>query len=294
MTATLERIDLVVRHARDERPHFRILVEEMLEIVRAVLGAEGLVLPVNRRGETAQERMRPVAREERVPVRPPQDLDDMPAGAAEQPLQLLDDLPVAAHGAVKPLEVAVDDKGEVVEPLASCDRQAGKRFRLVHLAVAEQAPDAAARRVGEAAVGEVAHEARLIDRADRPDPHRAGRHLPEVRHEPRMGIGAQAHAADLAAIALEVLLRQPPLEKGARIDPGSRVRLEKDEVAALAILRAAEEMVEADLENFGSRGVARNVAAKLSGREIGAHDHGERVPAYDRCYPLFERQIARI
>jgi hypothetical protein len=109
-----------------------------------------------------------------------------------------------------------------------------------------------------------------------------------------MGIGAQAHATNLAAIALKVLLRQPPFERGARIDAGSRVRLEEDEVAALAILRAAEEMVEADLEDFGRRGVARNVAAKLSGREIGAHDHSERVPADDRCYPLFKRQIAWI
>src|SRR3712207_7423764 len=45
--------------------------------------------------------------------------DDVPARAAEDRLELLDDLPVAAHGAVEALQVAVDDEDEVVELLAA-------------------------------------------------------------------------------------------------------------------------------------------------------------------------------
>ena len=57
-----------------------------------------------------------------VPARAPQDLDDVPAGAAEIAFQLLDDLAVAAHRAVEALQVAVDDEDQVVELLAAGQR----------------------------------------------------------------------------------------------------------------------------------------------------------------------------
>src|SRR3712207_8628494 len=48
-----------------------------------------------------------VARDQRVPARAPDHLEHVPAGAAEDALQLLDDLAVAAHRAVEALQVAV-------------------------------------------------------------------------------------------------------------------------------------------------------------------------------------------
>ena len=56
--------------------------------------------------------------EQLVPLRAPDDLDHVPAGAAEDGLELLDDLAVAAHRAVEALQVAVDDEDQVVELLA--------------------------------------------------------------------------------------------------------------------------------------------------------------------------------
>jgi hypothetical protein len=158
-----------------------------------------VVLAVDGRGEPAQERVRGVAREQHVPLRAPQHLDDVPAGAGEERLQLLHDLSVAAHRPVEPLQVAVDHEGQVVERLARRQRQGGDRLRLVHLAVAEDAPHVPPRRVDEVAVGQVAHEARLVDGVDRPDPHRPGRELPQGRHQPRVRIGAEPLAAHLLA-----------------------------------------------------------------------------------------------
>ena len=60
--------------------------------------------------------------EQVVPLAAPDHLDDVPAGAAERGLQLLDDLAVAAHRTVQALEVAVDDEDQVVEPLAAGQR----------------------------------------------------------------------------------------------------------------------------------------------------------------------------
>ena len=240
---------------RDQLLHRGVLAEEVLDVVGAVLGAEVLILAVHRRGQAAQEHMVLVACEEGVPVRAPQHLDDVPARAGEQRLQLLHDLAVAAHRAVQALQVAVDDEAEVVQLLARGQRQAGDRLGLVHLAVAEHAPDMAVRGLHEAAVLEVAHEARLVDRAQRPEAHRAGGELPEVRHQPRMRVGAQARAAELLAIVGQLLFAQAAFEKGARVNPGRRMRLEVHEVGVARCVGrrvvAAEEVVEAHLEDLG-------------------------------------------
>jgi hypothetical protein len=76
-----------------------------------------------------------------VPVAAPDHLDDVPAGAAEDRLEFLDDLAVAAHRAVEPLQVAVDDEDQVVELLARGERDGAERLGLVGLAVAEERPD---------------------------------------------------------------------------------------------------------------------------------------------------------
>ena len=112
----------------------------------------------------------------------------VPAGAAEDGFQLLNDLAVAADRTVEPLQVAVDDEDQVVELLARRERDRAERFRLVGLAVADERPDLGVRPVLQAAIFQVAHEARLIDRTDRAEPHRHRREFPEVGHQPGMRI----------------------------------------------------------------------------------------------------------
>ena len=256
VAAAAQRVDLALRHVGDEGLQIRMLTEEIFEIVGAVLGAERLVLAVDGRGENPEQRMVPVEREERVPVRAPQHLDDVPAGAGEQTFELLDDLPVAAHRPVEPLQVAVHDEGDVVEVLARGERQGGGRLWLVHLAVAEHAPDVAAVGLGQAPVAQVAQEAGLIDGVDRADAHRTRRELPEIRHQPGMRIGAETVAAEFLAIGGDLVLVEPALEEGAGIDARRRMRLEIDEVARGTRL---EEVIEARLEDLGRRGIARDV-----------------------------------
>src|SRR5690606_15656688 len=108
-------------------------VEEVLADVLAVGDAVGLELPVGRLVHLPQQLALVVEREHAVPLAAPDDLDDVPAGAAEDALQLLDDLAVAAYRAVEPLQVAVDHPGEVVEALARGDAERPDRLRLVHL-----------------------------------------------------------------------------------------------------------------------------------------------------------------
>ena len=117
--------------------------EEVLAHVVGVARLEGLVLAVDRLLHAALEQAVVVGGEQRVPVLAPDHLDDVPAGAAEVGLELLDDLAVAAHRAVEALQVAVDDEDQVVEVLAAGERDGAHRLGLVHLAVAHERPDRA-------------------------------------------------------------------------------------------------------------------------------------------------------
>src|SRR6185312_4283 len=107
-------------------------------------------------------------------ARAPDHLDHVPARAAEVALELLDDLAVAAHRTVEPLQVAVDHEDEIVERLARGHADGAHRFGLVHLAVAAEAPHLASLGIGEAAIADVLHEARLVDRHQRTEAHRHG------------------------------------------------------------------------------------------------------------------------
>ena len=141
-----------------------------------------------------------VAREQRVPLRSPEHLDHVPAGAGEQRFQLLDDLAIAAHRPVEPLQLQLMMKVR----LSRRSRAARVSAPTDSGSSISPSPNTPQTRrsavVGEAAILEVAQETRLIDRADRPDAHRAGRKLPEIRHQPGMRVGAQAAAADLLPV----------------------------------------------------------------------------------------------
>ena len=88
--------------------------------------------------------------------------------------------------------------------------------------------------VDDAAVLQVAHEARLIDRHDRAEPHRHGRELPEVRHQPRMRIRRQPFAVDFLPEVVELFFAEAAFEKRARVDARRGMPLEVDEIAAEA------------------------------------------------------------
>ena len=189
VAAALQGVDLGVGHALDERARIRVLLEELRSVIVAVAGAEILIFAVDGLGEPAQQHVLLVAGEQGVPVGAPEHLDHVPAGAGEQRLQLLDDLPVSAHRTIKSLKVAVDDEGQVVESFARRQRQRGRQLRLVEFAVPEHPPDPAIACAHEAAMLEIAHEAGLVDRIDDAKPHRPGRKLPEVGHEPGVRVG---------------------------------------------------------------------------------------------------------
>ncbi len=171
VTATMEPPDVIVAHVGDHVLQLRILAEEILAGIRTAVPFERLIFAVDAFLHALAQEPLGIAHEQRVPIRPPQHLDHIPAGAAEIALQFLHHTTVAANRAVETLQVAVDDENQVIELFACRQRNGALRFRLVHLAVAHERPDLAIGRIDEAALVHVFHEPRLIDRRQRPEPH---------------------------------------------------------------------------------------------------------------------------
>ena len=107
-----------------------------------------------------------------------------------------------------------------------------------------------------------------------------------------MGVRAEAGPADLPPIAIELLFAEPALDEGASVDARRRVRLEIQQIPAVAIVGPAEEMIEPQLEYLRHRSVTGDVAAELAVSLVGAHDHREGVPTHDRGDPRLHCEIA--
>ena len=120
---------LVVGQVGDHLAQARVGAEEVVADVLAGLDRVALELAVDGRVHLVEQHAVLVLGQQLVPLRAPDDLDDVPAGAAEDGLQLLDDLAVAADRAVEALQVAVDDEDQVVELLAGGERDGARATR---------------------------------------------------------------------------------------------------------------------------------------------------------------------
>ena len=248
MAAAIKLDDLVVGHARDEFHRLRVLAEKFLANIIHTAHFEGLVLAVQALFHALQQHAALVAPQQLIPAGAPDHLDHIPARTAESGFQFLDDLAVAAHRAIQALQVAVHHKNQVVQLLARSQSQRAQRLRLVRFAVTQEGPHLAPGGRNEAAVFEIAQEARMIDRVDRPQAHGNGRELPEVRHQPGVRITAEpGRVAQLVAEVLEVLFGETAFHKGPRIDARRSVALKIDHVSRLVTIGTAEEMMKGDL-----------------------------------------------
>ena len=291
VTPTTQLPDLLIAQVGDQRLQLR-RVEEMLAHVGAVLALEVLVLAVDALFHALKQQALLVLREQLVPTGAPHHLDHIPAGAAKYALEFLNDLAVAPHRPVKPLQVAVDDENQVVEPLAPAQRDRAERFRLVTLAVAKKCPHLAVVGLRQAAALEILEEACLVDRHQRAEAHRHRGKLPEIRHQPRMRIRGNALALAFLTVVQELLLGQAPLDKRARIDAGRNVTLHVDQVAAMLGRRRMPEMPEADVIEQRRGLKARDVPTQLRRFLVRPQDDRHRVPADRRADLVLEFAVA--
>jgi hypothetical protein len=195
VAAALEAVDLLVRHALGQLFQLLVLAKEVVAVEAAVFGGKGLHLAVHGALAKAHQRAGGVAGKQAVPVAAPDQLDDVPARAAEQLFQLVDDAAIAAHRAVQALQVAVDDPDQVVQLFA---RASVSALMLSGSSISPSPNTPHTLRPAQSSrlpVRQVAHEARVVDGADGADAHGAGGELPEVRHQPGVRVAGQAARA---------------------------------------------------------------------------------------------------
>ena len=295
VAATGQRPDLLVAHVLDELLGAGVAIEEVLADVGAVVGLEGLVVAVRGVVHDVHERAVLVLFEQLVPLAAPDDLDDVPAGTAEEALQLLDDLRVAADRPVEALEVAVHDEGEVVQVVQRGHLDGAAGLWLIHLAVAEERPDVLFGGVFQPAVVQVAVEPCLVYRVDRTQPHGDGGEFPELGHAVRVRVGGQPNVwlGGLLAEAVQLLFTESALEVSTGVHAGGCVALEEDVVAAAGVVLASEEVVQPDLVEGCGGGVGGDVPTHTDAGALGAVHHHRRVPAGPAAIALLHLLITR-
>src|SRR5665213_108169 len=91
-----------------------------------------------------------------------------------------------------------------------------------------------------------------------------------------------------------MLFREPSFQKSPRIHAGRSVALIVDQIAGLAVIAAAEEVVESHFAESGERGIGGDVTADVRIVLIGADYHRSRIPANQAFDAAFQRAISRI
>ncbi len=263
MPTPIEAPDVLIGHVGDHFLEFGIFPEEMLAGIGAALGLVGLVLAVHGFFHPFLEKSLGVFRQKGIPLGTPDDLDDVPARTAEICFQFLNDLAIPANRSVQTLEITVDHEDEVIQLLAACKTNGTQRFGFVHLAIATVTPGLATCRTEDAAIFKVFHEASLVDRHDRPKPHRNRRELPEIGHQPRMRIRAQALALsfNFRTEEIQLLLAQTPFKERSGVDSRCSMPLEVDQISTKILACRPEKMIEADIVKGCRRGETRNMSA---------------------------------
>ena len=163
VTSQAQAAQRFVRKRLNKLKQARVAAKEMLARVGAGGNDELLILAVDQLAHTLDEQAFGIAFQNRIPFAAPKHLDHVPAGAAERGFQLLNDLPVATHGTIQALQVAIHDEDQIIELFPGCQRDRAKGFRLVRFAVADERPNLCIGSRLQTAIFEIAIEARLID-----------------------------------------------------------------------------------------------------------------------------------
>ena len=201
-------------------------------------------------------------------------------------------LPLPRTGPSRRWRLQLTTKTRLSSFSREAQRNRAQRLGLVHLPVAHERPDLAPRGVEQSPVVQVLHEPGLVDGHDRTEPHRHGGELPEVGHEPRVGVGREAFAVDLLAEPVETVFGDAAFEIGACVDARRRMALHEDQIASMGLVRRVPEVVEADVVERCGRREARDVAAELAREAVRLHHHRQRIPSDQRADTPFDGGVA--
>ena len=121
VSTSIESPYVFIGHVGNHRGQFGVLAKESFAHKCTVFRLKCLIFAVNRFFHPLFQQSFGIPHQKRVPVRTPDQLDDIPAGAAKFSFKLLDDLGIAPHRPVESLQVAVDHKNQIVQLVTTGD-----------------------------------------------------------------------------------------------------------------------------------------------------------------------------
>ena len=138
----------------------------------------------------------------------------------------------------------------------------------------------------------------LVDRLQRAQSHGDRGKLPVVGHQPRVGVGGQAVTAGFTTKIIQLLFAQTPLQKGTSINTRRGMTLKVNQVTgptdvAVSIrrLRRPEKVIEANIVECRGRGKAGDMPAQIARTPVGAHHHGQSIPANQTANSTLHEQV---
>ena len=165
----------------------------------------------------------------------------------------MNDLSISTYRTIEALQVAVDNKVEVIESFACSKTDRTQRLWLIALAIAQEGPDILIRSIFNSPAGQVAVVARLVNCVDRAESHGNGRELPELWHQTRMRIRRKSATGmgKFLAEAIHLMFGQSSFNKCAGVHSWAGMSLEENLISATGMFLATEEVVEPNLIERG-------------------------------------------
>ena len=246
MAAAGQIAQLVISVILHQFKQFGIFTEEMFTHIGPIAQGEALHFAIDHFIHALHQLAALVFGQQPIPVIAPNDLDHVPAGTTEVGFEFLDNFAITTHRTVEALQIAVNDKDQVIELFARRQTDGSQRFGFIHFAIAQHCPDLAATFVPQTAIDQIMVETRLINSRNGRQPHGNRGKFPEIGHQKRMWIGRKPAlgGAQFTPEAVEIVLGQATFQEGARINPWGSMALEIDHIPQKFMGAPAPEVIE--------------------------------------------------
>ena len=106
-----------------------------------------------------------------------------------------------------------------------------------------------------------------------------------------MRVRGESLALNLLTEFIQLTFAQAALKKGAGVDTRGGMPLIVNQVTFTVVLMAVEEVVVANIVERGAGGKRGNMPPQTAVFPVGAHDHGQSIPAHQRADAPFHKQV---
>src|ERR1019366_4445533 len=141
MATALESPDFFIAPVCNECCSARIATKKVLANIGTAFGFECLVITIGGAVHQIDEGAITISCKEFIPLAAPDDFDDIPTRATENRFEFLNNFAVTSDRTIEALQVAVDNKVEIIESFTRCQTNSTESFWFIALAITQKCPN---------------------------------------------------------------------------------------------------------------------------------------------------------